>query len=154
MAKLRFEKFEAAKLCDQIIKKFTIQAKEKSIDLKFENQSNAKQINGHYDYLLSALENIVSNALRFTPEKGCVKISLREEGKNIFIEISDSGIGISPDNLTKIFDKFTQLDDSSPGSLGLGLSIAKEIVDIHEGEIKAVSEPGKGSTFQIKLPAI
>jgi signal transduction histidine kinase len=154
MAKLRFEKFEAGKLCDQIVKKFSIQAKEKSIDLKFENQSNAKQINGHYDYLLSALENIVSNALRFTPEKGCVKISLTEEGKNIFIEISDSGIGISPDNLTKIFDKFTQLDDSSPGSLGLGLSIAKEIVDIHEGEIKAISEPGKGSTFQIKLPAI
>jgi len=154
MAKLRFEKFEAGKLCDQIIKKFTIQAKEKSIDLKFENKSNAKQINGHYDYLLSALENIVSNALRFTPEKGCVKISIREEDKNIFIEISDSGIGISPDNLTKIFDKFTQLDDSSPGSLGLGLSIAKEIVDIHEGEIKAISEPGKGSTFQIKLPTI
>jgi len=154
MAKLRFEKFEARKLCDQIIKKFSIQAKEKNIDFKFENKSNAKQINGHYDYLLSALENIIANALRFTPEKGFVKISLREEDKNVFIEISDSGIGISPDNITKIFDKFTQLDDTSPGSLGLGLSIAKEIIDIHDGEITVISEPGKGSTFQIKLPAI
>ena len=154
MAKLRFEKFEARKLCDQIIKKFSIQAKEKNIDFKFENKSNAKQINGHYDYLLSALENIIANALRFTPEKGSVKISLREKDKNVIIEISDSGIGISPDNITKIFDKFTQLDDTSPGSLGLGLSIAKEIVDIHDGEITVISEPGKGSTFQIKLPAI
>jgi two-component system, NtrC family, sensor histidine kinase KinB len=153
-AKLHFEKFEVGKLCYQIIKKFSIQAKEKSIDLKFENKSNAKQINGHYDYLMSAFENIISNALRFTPEKGFVKISLSEEKKNVIIEISDSGIGISPDNLIKIFDKFTQLDDTSPGSVGLGLSIAKEIIDIHDGEIRVLSEPGKGSTFQIKLPAI
>jgi signal transduction histidine kinase len=103
---------------------------------------------------MSAFENIISNALRFTPEKGFVKISLSEEKKNVFIEISDSGIGISSDNLIKIFDKFTQLDDTSPGSVGLGLSIAKEIVDIHDGEIRVISEPGKGSTFQIKLPAI
>jgi signal transduction histidine kinase len=153
-AKLRFEKFEVEKLCYQIIKKFSIQAKEKSVGLEFENKSNAKQINGHYDYLMSAFENIISNAIRFTPEKGFVKISLSEEKKNVFIEISDSGIGISPDNLIKIFDKFTQLDDTSPGSVGLGLSIAKEIVDIHDGEITVISEPGKGSTFQIKLPAI
>lgn len=153
MGRMRFEKFEAKKLCEHILKKFSIQAKEKKINLSFEDKSVSAVINCHFDYLISALENLVTNSLRFTPPKGEIKILLYEKNKSVVMEISDTGIGIDPENLSKIFDKFIQLDDSVPGSLGLGLSIAKEIIEIHNGEISAFSETGKGSTFQIKLPA-
>ena len=152
IGKIRFEKFEARKLAEHISKKFSIQAKERKINLEVDDKSNGVMINGSYDNMISALENLVSNSLRFTPLGGEIKVKLFPQNGNLMIEISDTGIGISPDNLKKIFDKFIQIDESAPGSLGLGLSIAKEIIEIHNGEIKAFSELGKGSIFQIKIP--
>lgn len=151
--RIKFEKFEAQKLAEHISKKFTIQANEKKISLQILDNSCGALINGSYDNLISAIENCVSNSLRFTPQNGEIKVNLFLNEGDLFIEISDTGIGISPDNLKKIFDKFIQIDDNAPGSLGLGLSIAKEIIEIHNGEIKAFSDLGKGCTFQIKLPA-
>ena len=153
IGKIKFEKFEAQKLADHISKKFIIQAKEKNIKLDVEDKSEGAFINGSYDHMISAIENLVSNSLRFTPNRGKIKVKLTRDNGNVMIEISDTGIGISPDNLKKIFDKFIQIDDSAPGSLGLGLSIAKEVIEFHNGEIKAFSDLGKGSTFQIKIPA-
>lgn len=152
IGKIRFEKFGARKLAEHISKKFSIQAKEKKINLEVEDKSTDVMIYGSYDNMISALENLVSNSLRFTPLGGEIKVKLFPQNRNLMIEISDTGIGISPDNLKKIFDKFIQIDESAPGSLGLGLSIAKEIIEIHNGEIKAFSELGKGSIFQIKIP--
>ena len=152
IGKSKFEKFEAQKLAEHISKKFSIQAKEKKIDLQIIDKSNKLKINGSYDNMISALENLVSNSIRFTPTGGEITVKLSRFEGNLMIEISDTGIGISPDNLKKIFDKFIQIDDSAPGSLGLGLSIAKEVIELHGGEIKAFSDLGKGSIFQIKLP--
>ncbi len=152
IGKSKFEKFEAQKLAEHISKKFLIQAKEKKINLQIVDESNKLKINGSYDNMISALENLVSNSIRFTPAGGEINVKLSRSEGNLLIEISDTGIGISPDNLKKIFDKFIQIDDTAPGSLGLGLSIAKEVIELHNGEIKAFSDLGKGSTFQIKLP--
>jgi len=152
IGKNKFEKFGAKKLADHVSKKFLILAKEKNINLQVINNCGDVNINGSYDNMISALENLISNSLRFTPTGGEIKINFSKEEGNLVIEISDTGIGISPDNLKKIFDKFIQIDDSAPGSLGLGLSIAKEVIELHNGEIKAFSGLGKGSTFQIKLP--
>ncbi len=153
IGKIKFEKFEAHKLADHILKKFSILAKDNNIKLHVNDQSGDLLINGSYDNILSAVENLVSNSLRFTPKGGEINVLFAKTEENLVIEISDTGIGISPDNLKKIFDKFIQIDDSAPGSLGLGLSIAKEVIELHNGEIKAFSELGQGSTFQIKLPA-
>ncbi|NJD22230.1 MAG: HAMP domain-containing protein [Melioribacter sp.] len=152
IGKSKFEKFEAQKLAEHISKKFLIQAKEKKINLQVIDESNKLKINGSYDNMISALENLISNSIRFTPAGGEINVKLSRCDGNLLIEISDTGIGISPDNLKKIFDKFIQIDDTAPGSLGLGLSIAKEVIELHNGEIKAFSDLGKGSTFQIKLP--
>ncbi len=152
IGKIKFERFEARKLAEHISKKFYIQAKEKKINLEVDDKGTDVMINGSYDNMISALENLVSNSLRFTPLGGEIKVKFFQQNKSLIIEISDTGIGISPDNLKKIFDKFIQIDESAPGSLGLGLSIAKEIIEIHNGEIKAFSELGKGSIFQIKIP--
>ncbi|MDP3583177.1 MAG: HAMP domain-containing sensor histidine kinase, partial [Ignavibacteria bacterium] len=152
IGKIKFETFEITKLAEHITKKFSIQAKEKDIKLDVVDKSLGFHINGNLNSMLSAVENLVSNSLRFTPNGGEIKVEFIKKEDDLFIEISDTGIGISPDNLKKVFDKFIQIDDSAPGSLGLGLSIAKEIIEIHNGEIKAFSELGKGSTFQIKIP--
>ncbi|RJQ58378.1 MAG: HAMP domain-containing protein [Stygiobacter sp.] len=154
IGRIKFETFEAAKLAEHITKKFSIQAKEKDIKLEVVDKSSGSRINGNINSMISAVENLVSNSLRFTPNSGEIKIEFVTREDDLFIEISDTGIGISPDNLKKVFDKFIQIDDSAPGSLGLGLSIAKEIIEIHSGEIKAFSELGKGSTFQIKIPVV
>lgn len=154
ISKIKFEIFEARKLVDYIQKKYSTLAKEKNISLEiFEHIPNLK-INGSYNHLLSALDNLVDNSLKFTPAKGTIKVDFNYVAGSLLIEISDTGIGISPENLKKIFDKFIQIDNTSPGSLGLGLSIAKEIIEFHNGEIKAFSQLGRGSTFQIKLPAV
>lgn len=152
IGKIKFEKIEARKLSEYVSKKFSILANEKNIELKVIDKSGKTNITGNFNSLLSAIENLVSNSLRFTPSGGNITVEFLVADENLVIKISDTGIGISPDNLKKVFDKFIQIDDSAPGSLGLGLSIAKEIIEIHNGEIKAFSELGKGSTFQIKLP--
>ena len=152
IGRIKFETFEAAKLAEHITKKFSIQAKEKDIKLEVIDKSSGSRINGNINSMISAVENLVSNSLRFTPNSGEIKIEFVTREDDLFIEISDTGIGISPDNLKKVFDKFIQIDDTAPGSLGLGLSIAKEVIELHNGEIKAFSDLGKGSTFQIKLP--
>jgi signal transduction histidine kinase len=152
IGKVKFETFEAQKLAEHISKKFVILAKENNIKLEVVDRCKGVMINGSYDNMISAIENLVSNSLRFTPSRGEIKVTFSQQDSNLLIEISDTGIGISPDNLKKIFDKFIQIDDSAPGSLGLGLSIAKEVIEIHNGEIKAFSDLGKGSTFQIKIP--
>jgi two-component system, NtrC family, sensor histidine kinase KinB len=154
IGRIKFDKFEVHKLAEHISKKFLILAKEKDVRLEVEDQCGGALILGSYDNMISAMENLVSNSLRFTPSRGEIKVLLTRADGSIIIEISDTGIGISSDNLKKIFDKFIQIDDSAPGSLGLGLSIAKEIIEIHNGEIKAFSDLGKGSTFQIKLPVV
>jgi len=154
IGKIKFDKFEVRKLAEHISKKFQIQAKEKEIKLEIEDHSGGAMILGSYDNMISAMENLVSNSLRFTPLRGEIKVMLTRNNGSLLIEISDTGIGISSDNLKKIFDKFIQIDDTAPGSLGLGLSIAKEIIELHNGEIKAFSDLGKGSTFQITIPVV
>lgn len=103
------------------------------------------------------LMNLIGNALKFTPPGGCVDVSGIAESGNCRIEVSDTGPGIAPDGLSKIFDAFVQLnqDDDrhdSHGGVGLGLAICKEIVERHGGEIWAESDGKSGSRFVFLLP--
>jgi len=149
---INFELFPVTKLLTHISKKFTALAREKNIELKIYDNSRDALMKGSYSHMISAIENIVNNSLKFTPSNGTIAIRLELKDNKINIIVSDTGIGITPDNLERIFDKFVQITDMTPGSLGLGLSIAKEIIEMHNGEIKVYSEMGKGSTFHIILP--
>ncbi|NLK91167.1 MAG: HAMP domain-containing histidine kinase, partial [Clostridiales bacterium] len=106
--------------------------------------------------IAQTVENILSNALKFTQENGTVRLTLKKEKNYAVINIKDNGIGISPEILPHLFTPFTQADDTldrSNGGLGLGLSIVKGIVDLHGGAVDAYSDGlGKGSTFTIRLP--
>jgi heavy metal sensor kinase len=99
------------------------------------------------------LSNLLDNAIKYTPSGGSVTVSLEEQKENLVIDVKDTGIGISPSDLPRIFERFYRCDQSrSFEGIGLGLSLARAIARIHGGDIIAVSEPKGGSTFKVILP--
>lgn len=102
------------------------------------------------DRLRQVLDNLITNALRHTPRGGVVRLAARPDGGGVLIEVADTGPGIAPELLPRIFERFVKGADS-PGS-GLGLAIAAELVRAQGGEIEAASKPGRGATFTIRLP--
>jgi PAS domain S-box-containing protein len=102
--------------------------------------------------------NLIQNAAKFTPERGRITVKATVEGHEASIRVEDSGIGIPPEMLPKIFDLFTQVEASrarSQGGLGIGLSLVKELVTLHGGSVQVRSDgPGKGSEFTVRLPLV
>jgi two-component system phosphate regulon sensor histidine kinase PhoR len=97
--------------------------------------------------------NIVHNAIKFTPSGGKVVISTEQSRESVIAKVSDTGIGISKEDLPHIFERFFKADKSRSNSgTGIGLAIAKHTVQAHRGNIWAQSEEGKGSTFSFSLP--
>lgn len=101
--------------------------------------------------------NLLSNAVRFTPEGGRVQVSLRRIDDEIELEVADTGCGIAPDFLPHVFERFRQADSSTTratGGLGLGLAIVRDLVELHGGRVRAESGgEGKGATLTVRLPA-
>ena len=111
-------------------------------------------VRGSAHRLERLLRNLVDNAIKYTPEGGAVTLSLFRDGGWACLEVSDNGIGIAPEHLPHIFDRFYRVDEArsrGDGGLGLGLAIARSIVDQHGGRITVASEPGKGSRFTVWL---
>lgn len=107
------------------------------------------------DMIRQALINLMSNALRYTPEGGWVVVSVGQEGRDVVIAVSDTGIGIAKEDLARVFSRFWRSDASrerESGGLGVGLAVTKEIVDRHHGFIGVESELGKGAKFTIHIP--
>ena len=105
------------------------------------------------DRMRQALANLLDNAIKYTAQGGEVEIKAEQQGNQVVLSVRDSGCGISPEDLPKIWDRLYRGDRSrSQKGLGLGLSLVKAIIHAHEGRVEAESEPGKGSTFRIYLP--
>ncbi len=110
-------------------------------------------IYGEPSQVARIVDNLVENALRYTPPGGTVEIGHRADKDGAVIEISDTGIGLAPAQLERIFDRFWRASDRPAGEgAGLGLAIARSLARAHGGDISARSRPGEGSTFIIKLP--
>lgn len=110
---------------------------------------------GDRSRLTQVLENLVTNAVKFTPPEGCITIRLRSHGRWAQLEVSDTGVGIPQKDRSRLFEKFSQL--KVPSSLGargtgLGLTIVKEVTHLHGGTVRVHSEQGKGATFTVTLP--
>jgi len=102
------------------------------------------------------LDNLIANAIKFTPSGGRVRVALRGQDDGIEVEVIDTGVGIPPEELELIFDRFYQVEDPLTrrhGGMGLGLTIVKGLVDLHGGTVSVESVPGRGSRFVIVLPA-
>lgn len=132
-------------------------AEAKSIRLRTEIDPSIGTLNGDLNRLQQVIWNLVSNAIKFTPYGGEVKVLARRDEQNIEIAVRDSGQGISAEFLPHVFDRFRQADGSTTrrhGGLGLGLAIVKQLVELHGGQVEAQSDgEGRGSMFVITLPA-
>ncbi|MBV6684198.1 response regulator [Bacillus sp. JRC01] len=112
---------------------------------------------GDGDKLTQAFTNLISNAVKYSPDGGDVTILMKEKGDRISIEIRDMGLGIPEESIGKLFTKFYRIDNSDRrkiGGTGLGLTIVKEILEAHGGSVTVSSELGKGSTFTVNLPIV
>ena len=131
-------------------------AKLKDQHLTLANRAPDAVVEGHTESLLRVLNNLLSNAIKFTPKKGEITVEVQAEGTDqVAIIVSDSGIGIPSDQLLILFERFTRT--SRPGTAGepgtgLGMSIVKQFVELHRGQISVTSKPGEGSRFRVTLP--
>jgi len=123
--------------------------------LKIQAELPVTQCSGDVDRLGLVIANLLTNAIHYNREGGDICISVGKDNGKAILSVTDGGLGISEDDLPHIFERFWRADKSRgrvQGGAGLGLAIAKSIIDAHGGAIEVVSEPGKGSTFTLRLP--
>lgn len=151
----KIEELSVESVLDFSLRPLQLQFNEKDIRLVAEVQQGLPPLIADEQQISWVITNLVTNALKYTPSGGTVTVRAREVEGSLLIEVKDTGQGIAKEHLHRIFDRFVQIkqtSDSTPGSVGLGLAIAKEIVEMYEGRIWAESEPGKGSRFSVLLP--
>jgi signal transduction histidine kinase len=152
---LKNEELDVRMLIESGLRSLQLQFSDKGVRLGMEFQDGLPRILADEQQLTWVVTNLVSNALKYTDAGGTVTVRAREDHGVLLVEVEDTGVGIAPEHLQTIFDKFVQVKratDATPGSVGLGLAIAKEIVELYGGRIWASSAPGKGSTFSFELP--
>ncbi len=149
---LEFKLTDIGQLLKECIKTFSLQCKEKNIKLTYISNGDTPLIYADYDYLSRAVGNFIGNSIKFIDKGGEINLSADSKDSNLIITIADNGPGINPEYLDKIFDKFVQVSGTKPGSVGLGLTIAKEIIELHNGTINVWSKPGQGSKFELTIP--
>ncbi|NWF94432.1 MAG: response regulator [Syntrophaceae bacterium] len=139
----------------KVIDLMKAEAGAKRIDLQFSAPSQVPLIQADRNSMEGIFNNLISNAIKYTPEGGTVRVTLGEEAGFVKATVSDTGIGIKKEDLSRIFDKFYRVRTSETRQIigtGLGLSIVKSIVEAHLGTISVESEVGKGTTFTVLLP--
>ncbi|CAN5187532.1 response regulator [soil metagenome] len=154
--RLRAEVIELGRAATIAVDSIRPTAQKKNIDVTLDATAELTVV-GDPDRLQQIVSNLVSNAIKFTPEGGKVNVAVIPDGsEHALVRVVDSGVGIAPQFLPHVFDRFLQADGSSTRrhqGLGLGLSIVKTLVDLHRGTITAESEGvGKGATFGVRLP--
>jgi two-component system, OmpR family, sensor histidine kinase NblS len=158
----RFEMVDLAQPVEQTLRTYQLNAKDKGIQLLQDIEADLPAIWGNYDLLLQVLMNLVGNALKFTPEGGQVclrayqaQAEIEGETPAVRVEISDTGIGIAPEDQAAVFDRFFRVENRvhTLEGTGLGLSIVRNIMDKHHSKIHIMSEVGVGTTFWFDLEA-
>lgn len=144
-------------LIAQMVEEQRAKAQANGIEFEAKLPPNLPHISGDRQQLQEAVECLIENAIKFTPNGGRVTLELAAQDNEVHLSVTDTGIGIEESDLTQLFMPFHQLDGSSTrryGGLGLGLTVVHKIVEAHNGELEVQSEPGEGSSFTIKLPAL
>ncbi len=139
-------------LVEEVAEDFAGQAEAAGIEISVDAPTGHPTVTGDGGRLLQALSNLVSNALKFTPRGGRIRLALARAGDTLRVQVADSGCGIDASQLPRIFDPFWQADARDARGAGLGLHIVRGIVQAHGGTIAVRSAPGAGTTFEIDLP--
>ena len=153
--RLEWKAISLADVISQVSEGLEVQAREKGVTMKFETAENLPKIQADEQRITQVLFNLISNALRHTPVGGTITTSAELREGRMLVSVRDTGSGIAPEELPRVFERFYRADRSrarSTGGSGLGLTIAKQIVEAHGGQIWAQSWLGAGSTFAFSLP--
>ncbi len=146
------------RLASEVMDRLGRQFEEKGVALESDVPSDLPPVHADEERIGQVLLNMVGNALQYTPSGGRVRLSARREGDQVRFSVGDTGVGIPPEHLPHIFERFYRVDRSRSrvgGGSGVGLTIARHLVEAHGGQIQAASDgPGLGSTFSMTLPAI
>ncbi|OKP85111.1 two-component sensor histidine kinase [Paenibacillus helianthi] len=124
-------------------------------NIRFELDLKAVRLMADYDQLNQVWTNLIGNSIKFSMDGGVIDVSIRQEVNHVIVQISDNGIGISPEDQKRIFERFFKADRSHSrkySGSGMGLAIVKQIVSLHQGDIRVESEPGRGTTLIVTLP--
>lgn len=150
---LSLSRFDLPEVLQQWTGDFAMTAQRKKIHLQLDTThfSSPSDIVADKEKLARIVFNLLSNALKYTPAGGFIHVSLADEGERLRLEVKDSGKGIDKEELTKVFERFFQAKGAASGT-GIGLALVKSFVELHHGEVRVESEPGKGTCFIILLP--
>jgi len=151
--RMSYRYFDINEYISQIIQEMAAIAKEKNIELVYHPAKGRLQLFGDKSKLKQVFTNLITNAIKYT-EHGKVEVLVEEEQKYAKIIIRDTGIGISQEDIARIFERFYRVDKArsrAVGGTGLGLAIVKHIVEAHNSKIEVKSEPGVGSEFSFRL---
>ena len=153
-SKLNITDIDANKMLRDIVRRLSPLATDKEIDLSFQATKDVV-LKGDEVKLSLAISNLVDNGIKYTPQGGIVKVLLDADNKDCFITVQDSGIGISEEEQSKVFERFYRVDktrDRETGGTGLGLAITHSVIMLHNGSVKIISGENEGATFIVRLP--
>jgi two-component system sensor histidine kinase VicK len=144
-------------LFDELKGDYSAQAEDKQIKLSFNLPPKLPVIRGDRDKIVMAMHNLIGNALKYTAKGGSVSVNVKADGKQLLFSVNDTGIGISEDEAERIFERFYRAKDPRVEKItgtGLGLTLAREVIRLHGGDVTVESELNKGSTFTLTLPIV
>jgi signal transduction histidine kinase len=150
-----FEEFSLTELVHDVVQEFELQANEMRVSLRVDPPTDPVSVYADISLIQRVLENLVGNALKYAPEGGKISIAVRPTSAAVDVSVSDTGPGIPQEALPHIFDRFYKADPQDVrgnGSMGLGLAIAKRILELHSSEIRVTSEEERGTCFYFDLP--
>lgn len=154
--KLNTTMFDPLPLFDDMQNEFAAKVSDAKVTFTVEKPSSLPQLTADREKIVQVLENLIGNSIKYSSEGAFIKLTGAQEGTSIRFSVSDTGRGISADDMPKLFKKFGRLENSlvtvTAESSGLGLFISKQYVELHGGAIGVESELGKGSTFFFTLP--
>jgi len=149
-----FRPVDLGEVCRSVIERYKGKARDKNVGLLLRGDQGAFSLPGDARSLERALAALVDNAIKFSARGGEVEVGIGTEWDRLVVTVRDHGIGISPENLPKIFDRFYHLerhDSDLFGGIGLGLSIARQVIEQHGGALEVESKPGAGSVFRMSF---
>lgn len=155
--RLKAESLRLGELVEAAVRNFRPIARRKGVSLALEPlpPGASDAMAGDAEKLTLVMNNLLANALKFTPSEGKVQVTVRGDEQFLSVEVSDTGIGIPDDQLERIFDRFAQVESGATRRFegaGIGLALVKELVGLHQGSVHVKSEEGQGSSFRIELP--
>ena len=153
---LQREPIDVVALLDRIVAQASIEARERQLHLSLSTEHDPAVVIGDAVRLEQIFNNLLSNAIKYTPPRGRIEVVLSREERAVTVRVSDSGVGIPPESLPRIFDLFAQAEtslDRAQGGMGIGLTLVQSLAQLHGGSVRAHSDGvGKGSDFTVTLP--